>query len=95
MGSASDVLNNLPSIAVDPEGQVSLRGSENVVIWINGKPSSLTSRDPDALRKLQGNLIERVEVITNPSSRYDAAGDAGIINIILKKDVDTGFNGKK
>ena len=93
VGSASDVLNNLPSISVDPEGQVSLRGSENVTIWINGKPSSLTSRDPDALRKLQGNLIERVEVITNPSSRYDAAGDAGIINIILKKDVQTGLNG--
>jgi len=93
MGSASDVLNNLPSVAVDPDGQVSLRGSENVTIWINGKPSSLTSRDPDALRKLQGNLIDRVEVITNPSSRYDAAGDAGIINIILKKDVEMGING--
>jgi len=93
MGSASDVLNNLPSISVDPDGQVSLRGSENVTIWINGKPSSLTSRDPDALRKLQGNLIERVEVITNPSSRYDAAGDAGIINIILRKDADSGLNG--
>lgn len=93
MGSASDVLNNLPSVAVDPDGQVSLRGSENVTIWINGKPSSLTSRDPDALRKLQGNLIDRVEVITNPSSRYDAAGDAGIINIILKKDVESGVNG--
>jgi outer membrane receptor protein involved in Fe transport len=92
-GSASDVLNNLPSISVDPEGQVSLRGSENVTIWINGKPSSLTTRDPDALRKLQGNLIERVEVITNPSSRYDAAGDAGIINIILKKDAENGLNG--
>jgi outer membrane receptor protein involved in Fe transport len=92
-GSASDVLNNLPSISVDPDGQVSLRGSENVTIWINGKPSSLTTRDPDALRKLQGNLIDRVEVITNPSSRYDAAGDAGIINIILKKDAEKGLNG--
>lgn len=93
MGSAADVLNNLPSVAVDPDGQVSLRGSENVTIWINGRPSSLTSRDPDALRKLQGNLIERVEVITNPSSRYDAAGDAGIINIILKKEVNEGIHG--
>lgn len=93
MGNASDVLNNLPSVSVDPEGQVSLRGSENVTIWINGKPSSLTSRDPDALRRLQGNMIERVEVITNPSSRYDAAGAAGIINIILKKDQREGING--
>ncbi|MEJ7646233.1 MAG: outer membrane beta-barrel family protein [Chryseolinea sp.] len=93
MGNASDVLNNIPSVSVDPDGQVSLRGSENVTIWINGKPSSLTSRDPDALRRLQGNMIERVEVITNPSSRYDAAGAAGIINIVLKKEQREGLNG--
>lgn len=91
--NASDVLANLPSINVDVDGSVSLRGSENVTIWINGRPSSLTSRDPDALRKLQGNMIESVEVITNPSSRYDAAGEAGIINIILKKNQEKGFNG--
>jgi hypothetical protein len=92
-GNAADILGNLPSVSVSPDGAVSLRGSENVTIWINGKPSSLTSRDPDALRKLQGNLVERIEVITNPSSRYDAAGDVGIINIILKKDQDAGING--
>lgn len=92
-GNAADILGNLPSVSVSPDGAVSLRGSENVTIWINGKPSSLTSRDPDALRKLQGNLVERIEVITNPSSRYDAAGDVGIINIILKKDQRAGVNG--
>jgi outer membrane receptor protein involved in Fe transport len=91
--NAADILGNLPSVSVDPDGTVSLRGSENVTIWINGRPSSLTSRDPDALRKLQGGMIEKVEVITNPSSRYDAAGEVGIINIILKKEHRTGFNG--
>lgn len=91
--NAADILGNLPSISVDIDGAVSLRGSENVTIWINGRPSSLTSRDPDALRKLQGNMIERVEVITNPSSRYDAAGEVGIINIILKKNQEKGVNG--
>ena len=91
--NAADILGNLPSVNVDADGTVSLRGSDNVTIWINGRPSSLTSRDPDALRKLQGSLIESVEVITNPSSRYDAAGEVGIINIILKKEHRTGFNG--
>ncbi len=91
--NAADILGNLPSVSVDPDGTVSLRGSENVTIWINGRPSSLTSRDPDALRKLQGGMIESVEVITNPSSRYDAAGEVGIINIILKKEHRTGFSG--
>ncbi|MBA4055113.1 MAG: TonB-dependent receptor [Marivirga sp.] len=91
--NAADILGNLPSISVGVDGAVSLRGSENVTIWINGRPSSLTSRDPDGLRKLQGNMIESVEVITNPSSRYDAAGEVGIINIILKKDQEKGFNG--
>jgi outer membrane receptor protein involved in Fe transport len=91
--NASDILGNLPSVTVDVDGAVSLRGSGNVRILIDGRPSGLTSRDPDALRKLQGNLIERIEVITNPSSRYDAAGEVGIINIILKKDKRGGVNG--
>ena len=91
--NASDILGNLPSVTVDVDGAVSLRGSGNVRILIDGRPSGLTSRDPDALRKLQGNLIERIEVITNPSSRYDAAGEVGIINIILKKDKRGGLNG--
>jgi outer membrane receptor protein involved in Fe transport len=92
-GNASDILANIPSVSVDVDGRVSLRGSENVRILINGKPSGLTSRDPDALRHLQGNMVERVEVITNPSSRYDAAGEVGIINIVLKKEQTKGING--
>src|SRR5688572_23769899 len=91
--NASDILGNLPSVTVDVDGTVSLRGSDNVRILIDGKPSGLTSRDPEALRMLQGNLIESIEVITNPSSRYDAAGEVGIINIILKKNQEKGING--
>jgi hypothetical protein len=91
--NASDILGNLPSVTVDVDGTVSLRGSENVRILIDGKPSGLTSRDPEALRMLQGNLIESIEVITNPSSRYDAAGEVGIINIVLKKNQEKGIHG--
>ena len=91
--NASDILGNLPSVTVDVDGTVSLRGSSNVRILIDGKPSGLTSRDPEALRMLQGNLIESIEVITNPSSRYDAAGEVGIINIVLKKNQEKGVNG--
>jgi outer membrane receptor protein involved in Fe transport len=91
--NASDILGNLPSVTVDVDGTVSLRGSENVRILIDGKPSGLTSRDPEALRMLQGNLIQSIEVITNPSSRYDAAGEVGIINIVMKKNQNKGVNG--
>ncbi|WP_370086540.1 TonB-dependent receptor domain-containing protein [Ekhidna sp.] len=93
-GSATDILDNLPSVQVDVEGNVSLRGSENVRILIDGKPSGLVGLSSnDALRQLNGNLVESVEVITNPSARYDAEGLAGIINIILKKDQNKGLNG--
>lgn len=92
--NASDILNNIPSVATDVEGNVSLRGSEAVRILINGKPSGLIGSNPaEALRLLQGSQIERIEVITNPSARYDAEGQAGIINIILKKEQEKGFNG--
>jgi ferric enterobactin receptor len=92
--NASEILDNVPSVAVDVEGNVSLRGSENVRILINGKPSGLTGiSTADALKQLQGNQIEKVEVITNPSSRYDAEGEVGIINIILKRDRREGING--
>ncbi|MBV6647921.1 MAG: TonB-dependent receptor [Cyclobacteriaceae bacterium] len=93
-GSASDILSNLPSVAVDVEGNVSLRGSENVRILIDGKPSGLVGlSSADALRQLQGNMVERVEIVTNPSARYDAQGLAGIINIVLKKEQSKGVNG--
>jgi outer membrane receptor protein involved in Fe transport len=92
--NASDILDNIPSVSVDVEGQVSLRGSQNVRILVNGKPSGLIGSDPAAaLRQLQGNMIERIEVITNPSARYDAEGEAGIINIVLKKQDQAGLNG--
>ncbi|MEQ8472465.1 MAG: outer membrane beta-barrel family protein [Marinoscillum sp.] len=93
-GSASDMLDNLPSVQVDVEGNVQLRGSSNVKILINGRPSGLVGlSSTDALKQLQSNLIESVEIITNPSARYDAEGQAGIINIILKKEEQKGLNG--
>lgn len=93
-GNASDILMNLPSVAVDPDGNVSLRGSSNVRILIDGKPSGLVSfKGSSGLRQLPANMVERVEVITNPSARYEAEGMAGVINIILKKDSKQGFNG--
>lgn len=92
--SAAQILDNLPSISIDVDGNVALRGSQNVRILINGRPSGLAGlSSTDALRQLQGNLIERIEVITNPSARYEAEGSAGIINIILKEKRKEGFNG--
>ena len=93
-GNAAEILSNVPSVEVDIEGNVSLRGSENVRILIDGRPSGLTGAgNTDALRMMQGNLIDKVEVITNPSSRYDAEGEVGIINIVLKKEKKKGLNG--
>src|SRR5687768_9394972 len=93
-GSASDILTNIPSVSVDPEGTVKLRGSDNVRILIDGKPSGLVSiKGGGGLQQLPASLIERVEIITNPSARYEAEGNAGIINIVLKKDNRQGFNG--
>ena len=93
-GSANDILMNIPSVSVDPEGTVKLRGSDNVRILIDGKPSGLVSiKGGSGLNNLQAAMVERVEIITNPSARYEAEGNAGIINIILKKDRRQGFNG--
>ena len=92
--NAAELLDNVPSVTVDVEGNVSLRGSENVRILIDGKPSGLVGiSSADALRQLQGDIVQSVEVITNPSARYDAEGEVGIINIVLKKEKREGVNG--
>ena len=92
-GSAVDVLNNVPSVSTDIDGNISLRGNESVRVLINGKPSSMVSGDVDALNSIPATMIKSVEIITNPSARYAAEGSGGIINIILKKDQRRGFNG--
>jgi ferric enterobactin receptor len=93
-GSAADILSNIPSVSVDPEGAIKIRGSENVRILIDGKPSGLVSfKGGSGLQQLQASMIDRVEIITNPSARYEAEGMAGVLNIILKKDKRQGFNG--
>ncbi|NND09070.1 MAG: TonB-dependent receptor [Saprospiraceae bacterium] len=92
--NAADILDRVPSVTVDPEGNVSLRGSQGVRILVNGKPSGLlSSGETEALLRMQGDIIESVEIITNPSARYEAEGEAGIINLILKKNKEKGFNG--
>ncbi len=92
--SVSDVLDNLPSIEVDVEGNVSLRGNESVRILINGKPSGLVGiSSNEALKQFPSESVEKVEVITSPSARYNAEGTAGIINIVLRKSKLAGLNG--
>jgi outer membrane cobalamin receptor len=93
-GTASDVLRNVPSVNVDIDGKISLRGSENLTILIDGKPSSLGGGDKASLlQQLPAGSIDQIEIITNPSARYDAEGMAGIINIKTKKDKRSGVNG--
>ncbi|MDO5655299.1 MAG: TonB-dependent receptor [Flavobacteriaceae bacterium] len=91
----SDALNNVPSVTVDGDGTVSLRGSENITVLIDGKQSAMTgiTNVADALKNIQADAVQRVEVITNPSARYDASGSGGIINIIMKRGSNQGFNG--
>ncbi|WP_291787963.1 TonB-dependent receptor plug domain-containing protein, partial [Cecembia sp.] len=92
--TTSDILMNLPSVTVDSQGNVRLRGSDNVRILVDGKPSGLVSfKGSQGLQQLPASMVERVEIITNPSARYEAEGMAGVINIILKKENNQGFNG--
>ena len=91
--SALEVLDNVPSVTVSIEGQVRLRGNPGVQILINGKPSVLTTEGGNALGSITADMIEKVEIITNPSAKYEAEGTAGIINIVIKKDDRDGING--
>jgi outer membrane receptor protein involved in Fe transport len=92
--SASEVLEAVPSVQVDADGKVSLRGNENVVVQINGRPSPIRGEQlAGYLRQLPANTLERVEVMPNPSARHDPEGMAGIINIVLKQNVDLGLSG--
>lgn len=91
--SALEVLNNVPSVTVNIEGVVSLRGSSGVQILINGKPSVLASEQGNALGSITADMIDKIEVITNPSAKYEAEGTSGIINIIIKNDNKKGING--
>ena len=92
--TASEVLENIPSVEVDNEGNVSLRGNTSVEVWINGKSSGLTSDNRgEILQQMPAESIERIEVIDNPSAKFSAEGSAGIINIVLKKERRAGYYG--
>lgn len=91
-GTVSDVLDNIPSVTVDAEGTVALRGNENVRILVDGRPSNAINIT-EALKLIPADAIDKVEVITNPSARYDAEGGGGILNIVLKKGKTNGLNG--
>ncbi|MDX1446372.1 outer membrane beta-barrel family protein [Lishizhenia sp.] len=91
--SALEVLNNVPSVNVSIEGEINLRGASGAQILINGKPSVIAGEQGNALGTITADMIERIEVITNPSAKYDAEGTAGIINIVLKKEEKKGLNG--
>ncbi|MEL6356957.1 MAG: TonB-dependent receptor, partial [Bacteroidota bacterium] len=90
-GSVNQILEQLPSVEVSVDGQVSLRGNAGVRILINGRPSALANNN--ALESIPADNVEKIEIITNPSARYEAAGTAGIINIILKKETNRGYGG--
>src|SRR6188768_1808857 len=94
-GSLLQVMQNLPGVTISDEGTVRLRGSDKVVVLIDGKQTALTGfGNQRALDNIPASAIERIEIINNPSAKYDANGNAGIINIIYKKEVDNGVNGK-
>jgi outer membrane receptor protein involved in Fe transport len=93
-GSAVDVMQNVPSVTVDVDGNLSLRGSSNVTILIDGKPSGLTGLSSNSiLEQIPASSIQSIEIISNPSAKYDPDGMSGIVNIILKKKREKGYNG--
>ena len=90
-GTAADVLKNVPSVQTDLDGNVSIRGNSEFKLLIDGKPSVI--QGSDGLKQIPAEAIERIEIITNPSARYDASGVAGIINVIMKAEKRDGING--
>ena len=93
-GSASDVLKNIPSVKVDNEGNVSLRKDANVEVWVNGKPSGLTADNrAQVLQQMPAESIESIEIMTNPSAKFNPEGTAGIINLVMKKNRKAGYYG--
>ena len=90
-GTAVDVLENTPSVQVDIEGNVTLRGSSSFTVFIDGRPSALSGSD--ALQQIPASALQNIEIITNPSAKYDPDGMAGIINLVTKKNALTGFDG--
>lgn len=93
-GSATDVLKQVPTVDVDIDGNISMRGSGNITVFVNGKPSGITGANKQAvLDAIPASTIESVEIINNPGAKFDAEGEGGIINIVLKKNVAKGFNG--
>lgn len=93
-GSATDVLENIPSVDVDNDGNVSLRNNSSVEIWINGKPSGLTAdNSAQVLQQMPAENLESIEIMTNPSAKYNPEGTAGIINLVMKKERKSGYYG--
>lgn len=93
-GSVTDALDNIPTVDVDQDGNISLRGSESVEIWINGKPSGLTAENrADIMRQMPAESIKEIEVITNPSAKFSPEGSSGVINIVMKADRKAGYYG--
>lgn len=92
-GSVVDALSNVPSVEVDQDGKLSMRGSGNVTVLIDGRPSTLTRDGGNFLSGIPANMVEKVEIVTNPSAKYDPDGTTGIINIVLKKNKLRGING--
>jgi outer membrane receptor protein involved in Fe transport len=94
-GSVSEILQNIPSVSVDLNGNITLRNSGNITFFINGKPSAMLRRNPaSVLEQMPANSIERIEIITNPSAKYRPDGIGGIINIVMKKETSEGLNGQ-
>ena len=92
-GTAAEVLRQVPSVSMDADNKMNFRGSENVTILIDGKPTSLSTNGSNALEQIPASSIEAIEIISNPSAKFDPDGTSGIINIVLKKNKQRGFNG--